>query len=99
MVLHPGEIESELQRHVDKEWIDKAHKAMKIVPKTPQQGASTTLVAALDSKLQPATGDGKGFYLNDCQVWTKLPPHVTDPMDAEKLWELSEDIVKEEFAW
>ena len=72
---------------------------MKIKSKTPQQGASTILVAALDPKIGVVDDEGRSPFLNDCQVWTKIPPHAQDPDDARRLWQLTEELVKEKFVW
>lgn len=100
--LHPGEMQTELTRHTNKVWLEKAVKARAERGmhfwKSLQQGASTTLVAALDPKLQKPGDDGRGYYLNDCQIGM-APAHAVDPVDAEKLWNISEDFVGEKFAW
>ena len=101
LALHPGEIATELTRTTDPVWLEKAHKSLAtrgLQWKTPQQGASTTLVAALDPKLGKPEKDGAGVYLSDCQIGT-APPHAVDSSDAEKLWEISEGLVKEKFSW
>lgn len=72
---------------------------MKIESKTTQQGASTTLVGALDPLLANFPAEVSSLFLNDCQVWTKLPVHAMDPGDAERLWQLTETIVQEKFRW
>ncbi|KAF2109964.1 retinol dehydrogenase 12 [Lophiotrema nucula] len=59
-------------------------------PKTIDQGAATTIVAALDPGLKPENG----VYLEDAQVG-QAPEWAVDPVAAEKLWKLSEDLVKE----
>jgi len=59
--------------------------------KSLQAGASTHLVAAFD----PALVSSNGAYLNNCQVDTPLKPWVSDPVEAEKLFKLSEESVGE----
>ena len=58
------------------------------------QGAATALVAALDPDL-PAKSPA---YLSNCKV---QEPHdyASDPEKADKLWKLSEELVKQEFAY
>ncbi|KAK3933584.1 hypothetical protein QBC46DRAFT_275482, partial [Diplogelasinospora grovesii] len=60
--------------------------------KTVDEGCSTTLVAALD----PALNEVKGLYLSDCQ-FTDPYAHANDPVAAERLWKLSEELVGEKF--
>ena len=97
--LHPGGIMTELARYSDpaavKAALDK-YKSMGMVFKSLQQGAATSLVAALDPKLGPAKKDGQGIYMEDCQV-AETAPWATDPVVAEKLWLVSEELVGEKF--
>jgi len=88
-----------LQRHLPREemiamgWMDEAgHVAQGF--KTPAQGASTSVWAALGSELE---GVG-GLYLENCAQappWTQdnprvgVMPHALDPEAAERLWALS----------
>ncbi|KAK2772273.1 short-chain dehydrogenase/reductase family [Colletotrichum kahawae] len=48
-------------------------------------------------------GDFNGAYLNDCRVADQTKeevwPWAKDPIDAERLWSLSEKLVGEEFSW
>ena len=96
-----------LQRHLPKEemiafgWIDENGVANERM-KTPQQGAATSVWAAIGPELE---GVG-GLYLEDCQealAWTKEQPwsgvmaHAIDPEAAERLWRVSEDLVGFEF--
>ncbi|KAJ7214815.1 hypothetical protein GGX14DRAFT_518547 [Mycena pura] len=62
--------------------------------KTIPQGAATTLVAAFDPRLN----DKPGAFLVDCNESNKdLAPHCSDPANAEKLWNMTEEIVGERF--
>ena len=67
--------------------------------KTPEQGAATSIWAAVAPELD---GVG-GKYLEDCAIaepWTKdgdppfgyYLPHALDPGHAQRLWELSEEL-------
>lgn len=99
--LHPGEVRSELSRTTDQEWLEKVTKgrtAHGFFWKTLPQGASTTLVAALDPKLDRPTSDGRGYFLNDCRIGN-APAYAVDETEASKLWELSEGFVGEKFSW
>ena len=101
LALHPGEARSELSRTTDQEWYNRVTKTREphgFFWKSLTQSASTTLVAALDPKLERPERDGRGYFLNDCQIG-KAPVHAVDEIDASKLWELSEDFVGEKFAW
>ena len=78
-------------------WLDEDGKPVEGF-KTPEQGASTSVWAAVAEELE---GEG-GLYLEDCSVampWTKDKPnhgvmdHALDPEAAERLWILSEETV------
>ncbi len=95
----PGGIMTPLQRHLPREemiamgWMDDAG-VIREGFKTPEQGASTSVWAALAPELE---GVGR-LYLEDCAQaapWVKeLPfagvlPHALDPEAADRLWALS----------
>ncbi|AEO58418.1 hypothetical protein MYCTH_2305728 [Thermothelomyces thermophilus ATCC 42464] len=90
--VHPGSIVTELSREQDDELNAEFHKLIKYW-KTPDEGSSTTLVAALD----PALNEVKGFYLSDCQ-YTEPSAHAKDAAAADRLWKLSEELVGEKFS-
>ena len=97
--LHPGGILTELARYSDPAVIEAAldkYRSMGMVFKSLGQGAATTLVAALDPKLVPASKDGQGIYLDDCQV-SDTAKWAMDPLAAKKLWSVSEELVGEKF--
>jgi NAD(P)-dependent dehydrogenase (short-subunit alcohol dehydrogenase family) len=97
--IHPGLIMTELSRHSDPAALEAAldkYRSTGMVFKTLEQGAATTLVAALDPKLAPANKDGKGVYMEDCQI-AETVSWATDPVAAEKLWTASEELVGERF--
>lgn len=100
----PGGIMTPLQRHMAREErvamgrIDAATGALREGFKTPVQGASTSVWAALGTELE---GVG-GLYLEDCAQavpWTKdspwqgVMPHALNPEAAERLWALSVETV------
>ncbi|KAL1600580.1 hypothetical protein SLS60_006966 [Paraconiothyrium brasiliense] len=89
--LDPGVVASTGQKAL----VDEAQRAkleeMVGAPKTIDQGAATAVVAALD----PALKGGEAVYLDDCQFSDQVPPWTTDAQAAERLWKLSENIVKE----
>jgi NAD(P)-dependent dehydrogenase (short-subunit alcohol dehydrogenase family) len=95
----PGGIMTPLQRHLPREeqiamgWIDAAGNVAQGF-KTPSQGASTSVWAAVGPELE---GIG-GFYLENCAQaapWTRespfagVAPHALDPASAERLWAMS----------
>jgi NAD(P)-dependent dehydrogenase (short-subunit alcohol dehydrogenase family) len=103
---HPGVIETELTRHATEE----VHAAVKarldkgeFKYKTLGQGASTTLVAALDPLLGVSETkdekEGYGAYLKDCQISHGAHPRAKSASEAEKLWPVSEELVKQKFTW
>ncbi|KAL2436474.1 Short-chain dehydrogenase TIC 32, chloroplastic [Exophiala dermatitidis] len=61
-------------------------------PKSPEQGVSTTLVAALDPRIE----DKSGSYLVDGNV-VEPYEYASDKENAERLWKLSEQLVGEKF--
>ncbi|KZV89635.1 putative short-chain dehydrogenase [Exidia glandulosa HHB12029] len=97
--LHPGTIwGTSLVSNLSKEDETKLQQYVEsrgVVPKTLAQGASTTLVAALD----PAMKEHNGAYLSDCKVAPTLCPAAQQADLPEKLWRLSETLVKETFAY
>lgn len=95
----PGGIFTPLQRHLPIEeqkamgWLDDDGKPREGF-KTPQQGASTSVWAAVGDELE---GQG-GLYLEDLaqaspwskdHPWSGVMPHALDPEAAERLWVLS----------
>jgi NAD(P)-dependent dehydrogenase (short-subunit alcohol dehydrogenase family) len=97
----PGGIRTPLQRHLPVEemiafgWID-AEGNVNPRFKSTEQGASTSVWAALAQELE---GVG-GLYLENCaqaEPWTEASPfdgvlpHALDPEGAERLWAVSEE--------
>jgi NAD(P)-dependent dehydrogenase (short-subunit alcohol dehydrogenase family) len=97
----PGGIMTPLQRHLPREemiafgWMDETGKLNDRF-KTTEQGAATSVWAALGDELE---GVG-GLYLENCAQaapWTDanpfegVQPHALDPDAAERLWILSEE--------
>ena len=107
--LHPGSIASQLQQYMTDEIRDAGFKALKAteqdiptIRKTLQQGCASTLGAALDPKLEVVVKDGKeSCYLVDCQIVndTSVAGYALDKENARKLWEISEEMAGEKFAW
>jgi len=92
IATHPGSIWTDLSRNLDEEYTDLISKTGSFW-KTLDQGSATTLVAALDPKLGE---DRSVIYLSDCQV-AEPAAHASDPVAAERLWKLSEEIVGQKF--
>lgn len=94
VAVHPGGIMTELGRHTDLAAAVANFK--KFAPnmhwKNLEEGCSTTLVAALDPGMTE-----KDMFLGDCQVADWAPAWATDADKAEKLWQLSEEIVGQHF--
>ncbi|KIV97624.1 hypothetical protein PV10_01348 [Exophiala mesophila] len=99
--LHPGGFNSGLQVHQDFGDLINVPEVRRYL-KSLEQGASTTLVAALDKELE---GKG-GKFLQDTQVAPPVDPEVEqlsiapgyaawayDVESAKKLWEVSNEIV------
>ncbi|WP_092807758.1 SDR family NAD(P)-dependent oxidoreductase [Klenkia marina] len=99
--LMPGGIMTNLQRHVSQDVIDGWERMQRegtVTFKTPEQGAATTLVAAVAPEF--ATG---GHYLEDCQEARTVGDDeqtrdgvrawALDPGNAERLWQVSEELV------
>jgi NAD(P)-dependent dehydrogenase (short-subunit alcohol dehydrogenase family) len=95
LAVHPGVISTDLSRSLseqDQAWVEEQVTAAGIIRKTPQQGASTTLVAALD----PELGEQGGSYLADCVV-TESASWTYDSDAPARLWALTESWLGESF--
>ncbi len=104
--LHPGAMETNLQAHLPEEFFAN-FEVMKgsgmLHVKTHQQGAATTLVAAV----APEFASSGGHYLADCNEASVMANDVPfgpdrdkevrlwaiDPLSARRLWDLSADLV------
>ncbi|MEU2433451.1 SDR family NAD(P)-dependent oxidoreductase [Streptomyces sp. NPDC007861] len=105
---HPGEIMTELARHLAKEemvaagWIDEDGNPTDRGFKTPEQGAATQVWAATSPQLAGAGG----VYCEDCdiaeprdegpaamgQLGDGVRTYATDPEAAARLWRLSAEL-------
>ncbi|KAI0122226.1 putative short-chain dehydrogenase [Daldinia grandis] len=104
--LHPGVIYTELSRDAVqsiRDLIGRWEKEGQLKFKTLGAGSATGLVAALDPKLSlPETKGDKenhGVYLVDCQISDLANSYATSSEGAERLWTVSENMVKQKFAW
>jgi NAD(P)-dependent dehydrogenase (short-subunit alcohol dehydrogenase family) len=106
--VHPGGIVTPLQRHLEKEemmalgWLGpdgELSEAARKMFKTPEQGASTTVWAAVSPQLE---GKG-GVYCEDCNIaklggpnsprYAEVQPYAVDPAEAERLWRETEAMI------
>ncbi len=100
----PGGIKTGLQRYMSRE--DLASRGWDVEHprgwKTPEQGAATSVWAAVAPELE---GVG-GKYLEDCAMaapWTEAGapptghylPYAVDPGNADRLWALSEKLISD----
>ncbi|MCY4427159.1 MAG: SDR family NAD(P)-dependent oxidoreductase [Halieaceae bacterium] len=103
--VHPGVIVTELGRYLqpaDIEAIFSRSGRTRPTPKSVAQGAATTVWAATATELE---GRG-GLYLEDCQIAAPtsdesaskgVVAHARDAATAQQLWELSEQLLGEQF--
>lgn len=103
--VHPGMIMTDLGRHMSQADVEElmaiAPPGETLVVKSVEQGAATSVWAASSPDL---AGQG-GIYLENCQVAKPagpggdggFMPHAADPEAAERLWELSEELVGQKF--
>lgn len=85
--LHPGAVKTELNRHLG--MMNYLIAPLHILFKTPKSGAQTSIMLAVDPKLEKVTGK----YFADCAIApeTKL---AQDDDTASWLWDVSEQITK-----
>jgi NAD(P)-dependent dehydrogenase (short-subunit alcohol dehydrogenase family) len=101
--IHPGGIMTNLQQHIPDEekramgWHNEEGGVLDLF-KNVEQGASTTIYAALAPQLDQCGGE----YIEDCAVskginieptYWGLAPHAADMDNAERLWKISEQMV------
>lgn len=106
--VHPGGIETPLQRHLQEEemvalgWKDPnggLSEAAKMMFKTPPQGATTTLWAATSNQLDSIGG----VYCEDCDVaklvdddaprYSGVVAYAVDREQADRLWDMTEKLL------
>jgi NAD(P)-dependent dehydrogenase (short-subunit alcohol dehydrogenase family) len=96
--LMPGAIQTNLQRHVTPEQIERARRQMGVADftwKTPEQGAATSVLLAAS----PVVDGVSGVYFEDCNeaephkegTRTGIAAYAIDPEAAARLWQVSVD--------
>ncbi|CAK1357250.1 unnamed protein product [Cercospora beticola] len=100
--VHPGGIMTELGRHLNQDDYEQLRfDKLENIFKTPQQGAATTVWAAVSDHFEGKNG---GRYLEECSESSPLPPdygmmdpgyapHIYNEEDEEKLWKLSNELL------
>jgi len=106
--VHPGIIQTELSRYAAPETLAAVQEMLRsgmFDIKTLGAGSATTLVASTDPALgmpetKPKDGhENYGVYFIDCQISDKAGARAVSSDEAEKLWELSEELVKQKFTF
>jgi NAD(P)-dependent dehydrogenase (short-subunit alcohol dehydrogenase family) len=87
--LHPGIIKTNLTRHMSSTLMGVLNVVMVGRIKTIAQGAATTCLVATDPALEGVSGG----YFSDCIPATPSS-HARDAALAERLWKVSDDLVK-----
>jgi len=87
--LHPGVIKTNIQHN--SKMLQNFFVLLKPMMKTVEQGASTTVYCAVAPELTPANG---GLYYDDCRERTPTAT-ARNPHNADKLWTLSELMIKQ----
>ena len=104
--VHPGAVDSNINRHATRSDIEQALKRVKELgfdnsERTPEQGANTSVFAAISTNLASVNTSQtqvKGVYLADCKIDDEnVAAFATNSLLAERLWTLSEELVKEKF--
>jgi NAD(P)-dependent dehydrogenase (short-subunit alcohol dehydrogenase family) len=99
--VHPGAIPTNLSRHMDPKVLADLRASGTFTYKTPEQGAATSVLVATSPQLE---GIG-GRYFEDCNEAAVVDPsasdfvgsgvaaYALDPGNAERLWDVSQDLV------
>jgi NAD(P)-dependent dehydrogenase (short-subunit alcohol dehydrogenase family) len=85
--VHPGGVATNLGRGNGPLW-DVLHRAIMLFMKTPEQGARTSVYAAI----APDAAGRNGAYYVDCKP-REPASHCRDDATARRLWEISEELV------
>ncbi|RAH68889.1 NAD(P)-binding protein [Aspergillus aculeatinus CBS 121060] len=104
--VHPGAVNTNINRHATPSDIEQAHKRVKELGFDPtqkaiEQGANTSAFAAIATNLPSVNTSEtqvKGVYLADCEIDdANVAAFATNSAFAERLWTLSEELVKQKF--
>lgn len=104
--VHPGAVDTNINRHADPREIETALARVKELgldssSRTPDQGANSTVLAAVDPGLPPvntSVGDVTGVYVSDCKLDNDgCAAFARNRALAERLWTLSEELVNQRF--
>lgn len=104
--VHPGVVDTNLERHADPEEVKSAKARVKEIgfdstARTPDQGANSTVLAAVDPGLPPvdtSVVDVLGVYMTDCKLDNDTcATFARSRVLAERLWAMSEELVNEKF--
>ena len=87
--IAPGVVATNLGRYISGKMRD-PDKPLGKGQKWPDQGAATQVYAAIDTRL----ADVSGYYFEDCNPVELRGPYATDAALAERLWQVSEQLVK-----
>ncbi|KAF7302632.1 NAD(P)-bd-dom domain-containing protein [Mycena chlorophos] len=64
--------------------------------KTREEGSATTVVAAIDPRLE---GKGGAYLVNSVLAEDQVSAFANDPANAKKVWDLTEELLGEKFAF
>ena len=85
--VHPGSVRTELQRHSFAASIMRFF--LSISWKTPEEGAQTSIYCAVSEEMEGVSGK----YLADCKIVKPRTKEATDDEIAERLWQVSAQMV------
>jgi NAD(P)-dependent dehydrogenase (short-subunit alcohol dehydrogenase family) len=100
--LMPGSIRTGLQRHIDQDWYERVREQLKdsMPTKSAEQGAATSVLLAASPLVEGVSG--RYFEdVNEAEVINErgglgargVAPYALDPDNAERLWELSLELI------
>ena len=94
LAVHPGIVQTDILRYTSSQFRENTEKMLAGKLQTVEQGASTTLVAALDSGIKARA---TRVYLGECQ-FEDAQAWATNETTAGKLWALSERLLDQTFS-
>lgn len=87
--IHPGIVATNLGRYMRGGKMRDPDAPLRDGQKTPAQGAATQVYVAIDERLEGVSG----FYFEDCNPVETKGSYATDQALAERLWDVSEELV------